>query len=265
MNNRFYTLLTLCVLLAAASMSAQVTYNTFTTDFGNIQLGPANSLYANFNTDRTRFLFEKQVLIKTGKVGSYGTAQDLSLTTHLTTRATIKATNGSFGLNVLEPLAMMHVKNTTAAFPGLRVEQTMNNAAGLVLSLPQDSSRALLVQRSGVTNFQVMGDGRVFAREVEVKLGAFPDYVFDASHQMLSMAELKAYIAQHKHLPNMPSAQQVAENGIGMGELALKQVEKIEELTLYLIQMNERLERLEQENKELKAQIKEKKTKKKKK
>ena len=262
MNNRIYTRLTLCVavaLLTAANIQAQVSYNTFTTDFGNIQLGPSSAAYANFNTDRPRFSFEKQILVKTGKIGSLGATSDLILTTHLTNRAYIKATNGSFGLNVLDPLAMMHVKNTTTALPGLRVEQTMNNAAGVVISLPADSSRALLVQRSGTTNFQIMADGRVFAREVEVKLGAFPDYVFQPNYNLMSLAQLKAFIDEHQHLPNMPSAQQVAENGVGMGELALKQVEKIEELTLYLLQMSERLDRLEQENRELREQLKEKK------
>ena len=58
----------------------------------------------------------------------------------------------------------------------------------------------------------------------------------------------------------MPSANEVKEEGLGLGELNIKQTEKIEELTLYILQINERLEKLEKENQELKKQLEETKT-----
>lgn len=117
-------------------------------------------------------------------------------------------------------------------------------------------TKGLTIESGGNTNFQVMGDGRVFAREVEVTLSNFPDYVFAKDYYLMPLGELKKYIKDNHHLPNIPSAKEVEENGLGMGELNLKQVEKIEELTLYILQLDERLQKLEAENAALKEQLK---------
>ncbi|SOE23090.1 hypothetical protein SAMN06298216_3480 [Spirosomataceae bacterium TFI 002] len=73
------------------------------------------------------------------------------------------------------------------------------------------------------------------------------DYVFDRSYKLMPIKDVAKFIEEYKHLPNVPSAQEVAENGIDMAEIAAKQMEKIEELTLYIIQANERIEKLEAE------------------
>lgn len=117
------------------------------------------------------------------------------------------------------------------------------------------TDKGITLENGGVTNFQVMGDGRVFAREVEVTLSNFPDYVFANDYELMPLGQLKKYIETNHHLPNIPSAKEVEENGMGMGELNLKQVEKIEELTLYILQLDERLQKLEQENADLKKQL----------
>jgi hypothetical protein len=247
------------ILLLVFSFSAAVSAQNFTNfpyAFGTIGLGGTNGNYATITTDRARFWIDKQLLVSTGKIGSYGASADLILTTHLTNRVYIKATNGSLGLNLpaTTTLGMFHVRNTVTALPGIYLDQTMANAPGLLMALAADSSRAIVIKRAGATNFQVMGDGRVFAREVEVKLGAFPDYVFAPSYVLMPLPELKNYIAAHKHLPRMPSAQQVTDNGLGLGELAILQTEKIEELTLHVIELNDRIESLEAQNATLKAQ-----------
>lgn len=69
---------------------------------------------------------------------------------------------------------------------------------------------------------------------------------------MLSLNELESYITTNKHLPNMPTAQQVETEGADLGEINRVLVEKVEELTLYIIALNKRMEQLETENKQLK-------------
>lgn len=117
----------------------------------------------------------------------------------------------------------------------------------LTKNIDNASSTALAVSLNGTRNFQVMGSGKVYAREVEVTLNAFPDYVFEKEYDLLSLEELQQYIDENQHLPNVPSAQEVEENGIGLGELSLKQLEKIEELTLYILELNKRIENLEKQ------------------
>ena len=103
-------------------------------------------------------------------------------------------------------------------------------------------------------NFEV--DGKIFAREVEVMLPPFPDYVFGENYTLMPIEQVEGFIKENGHLPNVPSASSIEENGIGLGQLSVIQMEKIEELTLYLIQLNNRVKQLEQENKELRAVVK---------
>ena len=96
---------------------------------------------------------------------------------------------------------------------------------------------------------QVNGDakiyGELFARQVTVTLDAFPDYVFSPSYQLKSLSEIEKYIKKHGTLPNMPSEAEVKEHGVNLGEMNAKLLEKIEEMTLHMIQMQKRIEELE--------------------
>ncbi len=97
----------------------------------------------------------------------------------------------------------------------------------------------------------------LYSKEVRVKLPPFPDYVFEKSYTLMPLKVLEEYINANKRLPNMPSAEEVEADGGNIGELQVKQMEKIEELTLYILEMNKRLEKLEAENKLLKEQVEE--------
>ncbi len=100
---------------------------------------------------------------------------------------------------------------------------------------------------SGAVNFRVKSTGIVYAREVNVQLGVFPDYVFEKDYQLLPLEKLESFIAANKHLPNIPSANEVCEKGMNVGELQRLQMEKIEELTLYIIQLKKELEGVKKE------------------
>ncbi len=97
-------------------------------------------------------------------------------------------------------------------------------------------------------NFKVTGEGQVFARKYTTTLASFPDYVFDETYKLLPFQELKTYIEKNKHLPNIPSAKEIeANNGeVDLGELNRLLLEKVEEMTLYILQMEERLKVVEQ-------------------
>jgi len=83
----------------------------------------------------------------------------------------------------------------------------------------------------------------MIAEEVVVKLeSAWPDYVFDPDHELPSLAKLEQYIKTNKHLPEVPSAQEVKENGLNIGEMNAILLKKVEELTLHLIEMKNQME-----------------------
>ena len=89
--------------------------------------------------------------------------------------------------------------------------------------------------------------GTVHSQEVKVDLaGAVaPDYVFDKGYPLTSLEELKSYIEENKHLPEIPSAKEMEENGINLKDMNLMLLKKVEELTLHQIESARKIETLE--------------------
>ncbi len=96
-------------------------------------------------------------------------------------------------------------------------------------------------------------NGMICASEVRVTLGGepcyWPDYVFNDNYQLQSLEEIESFVKKNKHLPNIPSASEVAKNGVEIGDMQAKLLLKIEELTLHLIE-------LKKENEEIKKLLK---------
>lgn len=88
-------------------------------------------------------------------------------------------------------------------------------------------------------------EGRIAAREVKVTTGPFPDFVFEKDYKLISLNELEQYITTHKHLPEIPSAKEVEANeGIDLGEMQVKLLQKIEEQTLYIISLQHQIDEM---------------------
>jgi len=92
--------------------------------------------------------------------------------------------------------------------------------------------------------------GNIHAEEVKVDLSVpGPDYVFKEGYHLRSLEEVQNYIIKHGHLPNIPPARDMEENGVELGSMNMKLLEKIEELTLYMIQLQAQIETLKKGNK----------------
>ena len=100
-------------------------------------------------------------------------------------------------------------------------------------------------------------NGRVHAKEVKVDLNVpGPDYVFESDYDLRSLKETEKFVRKNKHLPEIPSAADMKKNGINLSEMNMKLLKKVEELTLYMIDLNKKVERLSKENEVLKGKIK---------
>jgi trimeric autotransporter adhesin len=92
--------------------------------------------------------------------------------------------------------------------------------------------------------------------KVAVKTSAnWADHVFEPGYRLQSISEVDAFIKNNKHLPGVPSAAAMVSNGLDVAVMDAKLLEKIEELTLYVIELNKRMQQVEKENKELKKAI----------
>jgi len=87
--------------------------------------------------------------------------------------------------------------------------------------------------------------GKIRAQEVKVETANWPDFVFAKDYKLPSLQETEKHILAKGHLPGIPSAAEVAKDGIELGEMNKKLLQKIEELTLYLIEKNKKIEALD--------------------
>ncbi|MCF8235821.1 MAG: hypothetical protein K9G67_12450 [Bacteroidales bacterium] len=93
-------------------------------------------------------------------------------------------------------------------------------------------------------NYKLAVDGKVIAEELEIQLsGSWPDYVFSDNYNLMTLSDLEEFINNNNHLPDIPSASDVENGTLKLGEMNKKLLEKIEELTLYVIELkNENVE-----------------------
>lgn len=99
--------------------------------------------------------------------------------------------------------------------------------------------------------------GKTHAEEVRIDLAVpAPDYVFKNDYELLTLKEVQEFIDTYGHLPNIPSAIEMESQGVELGSMEMKLLEKIEELTLHLLAQRKRRAALAQTNKQLKNQLK---------
>lgn len=90
-------------------------------------------------------------------------------------------------------------------------------------------------------------NGKIKAKEIRVDAQDMPDYVFEEHYKVAPLEVVEDYIKKHKHLPEVPSAQEAENNGIELGEMSKILLKKIEELTLHLIIQDKEIKRLKKQ------------------
>lgn len=183
---------------------------------------------------------------------------------------------GKVGIGKRDPQAKLHIRSNFDEDAGIILEpgQTQTNGAFIQFKdeshrisvgtngamsitagtkpLSLEGSRVTLTGKVGVnTNNTVPGyafavAGGIITDEVLIlNVEDWPDYVFGQDHTLMSLSDLKAYIDQNSHLPEVPSAQDVEENGINVVEMQKVLLKKIEELTLYTVEQQRLIEELQ--------------------
>lgn len=158
---------------------------------------------------------------------------------------------------------------STSTFTGIGIQSIVNNPNRIALAVTDENSGHDMLKIMGNGNieitgqgtndksitisnnsnqdvFRVMGNGYVYATKIRVSLpNEFPDYVFQDAYELLTIEELEKFITSNNHLPNMPTACEIESEGMDIGELNRILVEKVEELTLYIIDLNKQIEILQ--------------------
>lgn len=98
-------------------------------------------------------------------------------------------------------------------------------------------------------------NGTITARKLKITQLNWADFVFEENYKLLRLPQLEAYIKKYKHLPDVPTTKQVAENGTDVAETQAVLLRKIEELTLYLIEQDKKMEQQQKEIEDLKKRL----------
>ena len=139
----------------------------------------------------------------------------------------VNSTDEGYGLNFWRPFTKCHTGFNYALFLG------DDGNVGIGTNTPQA---------------KLTVDGNVCAKEVRVSLNGspcWPDYVFAQDYDLMKISDLRSYVQQNRHLPGVPSAAEVEENGVELGATTEILLQKIEEMTLYILQLEERVQQLE--------------------
>jgi hypothetical protein len=117
------------------------------------------------------------------------------------------------------------------------------------------SSDLRIATTTQAAGFALSVNGKIACEEVLVQdLNNWPDYVFDDGYRLRSLAEVESVIQRDRHLPGMPSASEIEESGLSLGEMQKKLLEKVEELTLYAIRQEKTIEKMQMEIEYLKVE-----------
>ncbi|MEX2345027.1 MAG: hypothetical protein WD604_05395 [Balneolaceae bacterium] len=160
----------------------------------------------------------------------------------------------SSGNNMHADIAVKGTGATDAGFLGFKVPFNNTAGAGYQMVIHHDGKVGI-----GTANptAKLAVDGDIKTTEIIVtdQASEWPDYVFDSEYMLPDLHELKAYIRRHRHLPGIPTREEVERNGQNVGAIQQELLQKIEELTLYVIKLNNELEEVKLENEDLRNLI----------
>lgn len=192
---------------------------------------------------------------------------------------------GKVGIGNTNPAARLHISGTfedkffidggvsgtsmvlkTGAFGGLNNVIRFRGGGNpspdaLVIGMFEHVDRSIVLRTGGNVGIGTIAPthkltvaGTIAACEVIVE-NTWCDYVFEPDYNLKSLDEVEKFIIENRHLPGIPAEKTVIDKGLNLGDMQKMQMEKIEELTLYMIELNKKVTQLEDENKLLKERI----------
>ena len=180
---------------------------------------------------------------------------------------------GNVGIGTISPLAKLEVisnkanssviqyKSSTGGLLG-KIWETGDNSS-LITQADNTGSENIILQSEGVsyfknaikigtsgidpTNAMLTVNGTIHAKEVDVDVNIPADYVFKSDYNLMPLNDVEKYVKTNSHLPEIPSAEEITKNGFKMGEMQNKLLQKVEELTLYVIEQQKEIDQLKKE------------------
>jgi len=200
----------------------------FGTEVGDqLTQGSNNVFVGNCSSCNTLGYADKNVFIgdRTGSLSQGNTEGNVFIGYTVGNQTGIGSTNNN----------KLIIDNNSSTTPLLYGDFTANKLGINTVNLPNT------LNSQSLSNYSLYVEGGLLTEELRTQPG-WADYVFEAGYELMSLENLEKFIEENGHLPNVPSAEVVQKTGIELGDIKRIQQEKIEELTLYIIDLNEQLQ-----------------------
>ena len=162
---------------------------------------------------------------------------------------------GNVGIGTDDPLYRLDVRGlgrfSNKLLIGTSSDTTIRADLQISHTSTNPNARLLLIENNDQVLLQLASNGMLRAREIKIDMQAWPDYVFAKNYPLMPLEEVEQFIKENGHLPNIPAAQEMEEDGINLAETNKMLMEKVEELTLYLIEQNKAIEQMKKQIDEL--------------
>lgn len=162
-----------------------------------------------------------------------------------------KSTLDVNGMTLTEKLGINVDPSTTSMGTSIFYLKSTYSSSGISASFP-----LFVIANQDSTLFQISNNGITRAREIIINNNQpWPDYVFEQNYKLKSLDEVESFILKNGHLPNVPSAKEIQEKGVNVAEMNRVLLEKVEELTLHLIEQQKQLKEQAQKITELETKM----------
>lgn len=159
-----------------------------------------------------------------------------------TTKLDVNGTIHSNGLNTEAGFELGPLKTGTALLPYIDFHYGPGIVEDYNVRIYNDANNTLSISSMSSANTIVRVAGNIITKKIKVTQTPWADFVFADDYKLPPLMEVENYIKSNKHLSEIPSAEEVKKNGIDVGEMNQKLLQKVEELTLYLIQQQKMID-----------------------
>lgn len=216
--------------------------SNISTKFFGLKHSQNNNLSIGFDDGNG---FDAHIIMRnTGRVG-IGVAPDFSDVAKLSVQGNMSI------LGTDNYLYFRHNQTTNMHFA---ISHSQNNNLSIGFNDGSSFNKHIIVRNTGRVGIGIapdfndeallLVDGQIKGEEVKVQIIGGADFVFENTYTLKSLEEIEKFINQNKHLPEIASEEEMIKNGLEIGEMNIKLLQKIEELTLYLIEQNKELKEL---------------------
>ena len=234
------------ILLASTGTNKSVIQ--FRTNATNITVGSDNVM--RFNATSMQFNPSSQMVVN----GNFKVTGNIVLSglSGATTKILTIGSNGQLSTADIPETADNLGNHTATQNLNLNDKKIVNGAS---------STDGIFVSTSGSVGigtsnplYKLSVNGTILAKEIRVNEDAsyWPDFVFDKDYELMSLSEVKQFVSKHKHLPSVPSAADIDGKDVSLGEMNRILLQKIEELTLYIIDLQKQIDEMKQHREERK-------------